>query len=531
MPSAHAQQYAVADTGAFSVYGSSGAGVNSAGQVTGYSYTSSYTYAFLFSGGVLTDLSTLGGSNSYGQAINTAGQVAGYADTVSGDTHGFLYSGGAMTDIGTLGGASSDGLSVNNAGQIAGFSFLPAGLERAFLYSNGVMNNLGTLGGTASGAASINNSGQVVGSSYTGAVDPNNIPLYHAFIYDTSRGMVDLNTLIDPASGWTLTDARSISDNGNIIGYGFHSGSQRAFLLKLMPLQPVSLVFSPNPVTVGQATTATVTLSGPAPAGGALVHLTQGGADAGSNTVNEGQTRASYTLAFAANAATGMTLFTAAYNGVTVLASLSVVPIIIVPMSLVFSPNPVTANQATTGTVTLSAPAPAGGQAVKITRDGNSLLTVTVAEGQTTGTFTRTFYNGSGGSTLQMAASCNSVSVTTLLPVTAVTVTPTALSFTPNPVGPGAAATGTVTLSDVASFAGQTVTLTLNGTDAGKTFVNPGINNGVFSLTFPASLAGQTVSVTASCGGVTVTTSATVKPLAPVLSALAPRLRRRAGLT
>jgi len=34
---------------------------------------------------------------------------------------------------------------------------------------------------------------------------------------------VDLNTLIDPDSGWTLTWARSISDTGWIEGYGTYN--------------------------------------------------------------------------------------------------------------------------------------------------------------------------------------------------------------------------------------------------------------------------------------------------------------------
>lgn len=51
----------------------------------------------------VTDLDTLGGSNSYATAVNSSGQVVGYAQTGSGDDHAFLYSNGMMTDLGTLG--------------------------------------------------------------------------------------------------------------------------------------------------------------------------------------------------------------------------------------------------------------------------------------------------------------------------------------------------------------------------------------------------------------------------------------------
>jgi probable HAF family extracellular repeat protein len=44
--------------------------------------------------------------------------------------------------------------------------------------------------------------------------------------------MTDLNTLIAPGSGFTLTYALGISDNGYITGYGTNtSGYQDAFLL------------------------------------------------------------------------------------------------------------------------------------------------------------------------------------------------------------------------------------------------------------------------------------------------------------
>ena len=73
----------------------------------------------------MTDLGTLGGSTSYAFGINNAGQVTGYA-TTAGDAaaHAFLYSGGKMIDLGSLGG-TSEGLALNNAGQVVGEAYLP----------------------------------------------------------------------------------------------------------------------------------------------------------------------------------------------------------------------------------------------------------------------------------------------------------------------------------------------------------------------------------------------------------------------
>jgi probable HAF family extracellular repeat protein len=68
----------------------------------------------------MTNLGTLGGSESSANAINAGGQVVGQATTTSGDSHAFLYSGGSMTDIGTLGGSQSYANGINANGQIVG---------------------------------------------------------------------------------------------------------------------------------------------------------------------------------------------------------------------------------------------------------------------------------------------------------------------------------------------------------------------------------------------------------------------------
>lgn len=47
--------------------------------------------------------------------------------------------------------------------------------------------------------------------------------------------MVDLNSLIDPNSGWILQDATAINDNGQIAGFGLFNGQTRAFLLNAAP--------------------------------------------------------------------------------------------------------------------------------------------------------------------------------------------------------------------------------------------------------------------------------------------------------
>ena len=60
----------------------------------------------------------------------------------------------------------------------------------------------------------------------------------NAFLY-SGGVMTDLNTLIDPASGWVLEEARDINEPGQIVGWGMHNGQPRAYLLtKLEPNKP-----------------------------------------------------------------------------------------------------------------------------------------------------------------------------------------------------------------------------------------------------------------------------------------------------
>jgi probable HAF family extracellular repeat protein len=124
-----------------------------------------------------------------------------------------------VQDLGTLGGPWSQAAGINDAGKVVGGS--PASDEggvHAFLYSGGQMSDLGTLGGDQSRAFGINDADKVVGSSDVGD------GTIHAFLYSDGV-MRDLNSLIPAHSGFELTSAAAINDNGNIVGYGYNQGS------------------------------------------------------------------------------------------------------------------------------------------------------------------------------------------------------------------------------------------------------------------------------------------------------------------
>jgi probable HAF family extracellular repeat protein len=214
-----------------------GTAINNAGQVAGgYIRPDGQLHAFTWSGGVLVDLGTLGGSSSSAYGINVTGQIAGASMTAGGRFHAFFSKGGALQDLGTLGGANSYGMALNDAGQVAGNAQTGAGYMMAFLWDGQQMKSLGTLGGTQSYAYGINGAGDVVGYSWTSD------GVTHGFLY---RGgmMLDLNSLLEIGSGWTIDGAYGINEAGQILAQATHDGQRYA-----VELNPI--LSTPEPAAV-----------------------------------------------------------------------------------------------------------------------------------------------------------------------------------------------------------------------------------------------------------------------------------------
>ncbi|MGR8931791.1 MAG: HYR domain-containing protein [Gammaproteobacteria bacterium] len=223
-----------------------GASINDKQQIAGYANVNGRTevHAVIWikntSAWQISDLGTLDQASGTGVSkatgINEMDQVTGISTLPgSAEQHAVIWAkettGWTSVDLGTLGGTYSSGFAINDNGEVTGSSTTAADAEHhAFVAqaSTGqpTMTDLKTLGGTFSEGYSINMAGDIVGYSTT-AGDRQQV----AFLWQNGVGMQDLNTLIDPASGWTLLEAHAINDKGNIAGIGLLNGEKHAFLL------------------------------------------------------------------------------------------------------------------------------------------------------------------------------------------------------------------------------------------------------------------------------------------------------------
>lgn len=229
--------------------------INDSGGMTGNVKVNENWHAFRHDTGGFSDLGTLGGSFSYGLAINSAGTIVGHSLTASPGWQQHAFScgvDGVMRDLGTLGGEHSQANGINDLGQIVGSAWQENDHPEAFIYSldhggSGLMQSLGVLGGFSSGANDINENGDVVGWW-----SPDGFSRLAFVSFDNHPGspgslgeMLDLNNLIDPATGWTLVETRAINDFGAIVGFGIDpNGIDRGFLLTPIPAPNTTAVFS-----------------------------------------------------------------------------------------------------------------------------------------------------------------------------------------------------------------------------------------------------------------------------------------------
>jgi probable HAF family extracellular repeat protein len=198
------------------------------------------THAFSWTqAGGLVDLHPTGyGNNSRADGMSSDSLViVGSLELTSGGaTHAAAWTGGVVTDLSTLGGDNSHAHAASFDGSvIVGKSEIAPGdsTHHAFRWTGGVMTDLSTLGGSNSTARALSaNGGVVVGSSEIASGSA----ATHAFRWTQGTGMMDLNTLLRASridmTGITLASADGVSADGKyIVGTGsFPEYAEEAYL-------------------------------------------------------------------------------------------------------------------------------------------------------------------------------------------------------------------------------------------------------------------------------------------------------------
>ena len=169
-------------------------------------------------------------------------------------------------------------------------------------------------------------------------------------------------------------------------------GVAKTALLTVNPTAVSGLTLNPTTVIGGSTSTGTVTLAGPAPSGGVTVKLSSSSPDAtlpSTVPIAAGGTSATFTITTTPYSGTYIPTISASEGGVTKTAALTVQPAVLNGLTL--NPTTVVGGNSSTGTVTLSGPAPSGGVVVKLGSSSTYATvpsTVTVTAGATSATFT-----------------------------------------------------------------------------------------------------------------------------------------------
>ena len=225
----------------------------------------------------IVEIPSLGGTEVFVQDVNDSGVVVGSERATDGRFHAFRYTdAGGLQDLGATGTAyassvASDGsigghlTAATDPSTLYGYRYTPSGgitrvcdtpcsiwdldargqvvglaidpLDslkwQAFIQSPGTpLRRLGTLGGARSSASGLNEAGVVVGNSQLAGSAKNDVG--HAFMWDATNGMRDLNALASVGGeGWVLQAANDVSAHA-VVGYGTYKGHTRPFLFDLI---------------------------------------------------------------------------------------------------------------------------------------------------------------------------------------------------------------------------------------------------------------------------------------------------------
>jgi len=274
-----------------------------------------------------------------------------------------------------------------------------------------------------------------------------------------------------------------------------------------------SVAVNPTEIIGGAGSTGILTLSQPAPTGGVTVLLKAGSSCTtvpAAITVLAGASQATFPIATTSVASSVNVVITASTGGAIATASLVVDPCPVRVLTL--SPSTVVSGNSSTGTLTLSQPASAGGTIVSLSSSDPTATvpeTITVAAGSTTATFAVRTVGVDVEKVLVITAGSSDASQSAMLTVLPASLA--SISLNPATVISGSSSVGTVGPSGIAGPSGVVIALTCSNTHAnvpGSVTVSPGQTSAQFMISTTTSTVNTSATITASLG--TVSLSATL---------------------
>ena len=313
----------------------------------------------------------------------------------------------------------------------------------------------------------------------------------------------------------------SISASG---GGGYRAGANGTVFMQQTSASNLTLTLAVSPKSLGggQSSVGSITLSGPAPAGGLSIALNSGNTNAAtvpsSVSIAEGQTSGIFPITAVSVAATQTSVITAQLWDRASSQTVSVTPWL---ASLRINPSSVLGGTNVTGTLTLNIPAPSGGLTVGLVSSDPGVnfpngTMLTIPGGVTTQPFAVNIGSVSTAHTAMVTTSYLSEVQSATLALNPAGVQVLSVQAIPASVVGGASANGIVTLNGPAPIGGAIVTLVSADTAAATIPATLTIPAGQSSASFPITTypvsGSRSVQINATLGATRFTTLTVRQP-------------------